>query len=162
VARIVFLDAAPLGLACLPAGVKSADLCRLRIAILKANGARVVVPEIVDYEVRRKLSHRRLADGIKRLDELGTDLVYAKITTPVMRLAAILWGEVRRAGLPTSDSLKSIDADCILAAQARDACGLHDALTIATDNIRHLSRYRVDAQTLESIVELWTEDGQTR
>ncbi len=57
-----------------------------------------------------------------------------------MRLAAQLWPEVRRSGLPTVDR-HSLDADVIVAAQARFlADDGHDEI-VATMNPRHLERF---------------------
>jgi hypothetical protein len=55
------------------------------------------------------------------------------------------------AGLPTASDL-SLDADCIVAAQASLVCGHGDVLTIATRNPDHLARFPgIDARTWEQI-----------
>lgn len=54
-ARLVFLDSGPLGLASKPAGKAEADACRTWLSALEAAGVVIIVPEIVDYEVRREL-----------------------------------------------------------------------------------------------------------
>jgi predicted nucleic acid-binding protein len=90
--------------------------------------------------------------GIQRLDALLADLSYAPITRPTMRLAAEYWAHVRRAGLPTAPD-PSLDADCIVAAQASLVTGLGDLMTIATKNPSHLARFPgIDARTWETIV----------
>jgi hypothetical protein len=43
-----------------------------------------------------------------------------------------------------------LDRDCILAAQAELAAGLGDSVTVASDNVDHLSRF-IDAQLWETI-----------
>ena len=69
-----------------------------------------------------------------------------------MRLAAEYWAHVRRAGLPTAPD-PSLDADCIVAAQASLVTGLGDVMTIATKNPNHLTRFPgIDARTWETIV----------
>ena len=149
-ARIIVLDAGPLGDACRKRG--DADVERLTLWLLQAmaNGAIVAVPEIADYEVRRGLLWAGADDGVRRLDLLRYDLRhYIPITTTAMRKAAELWAAARRKGIGTSDE-KKIDADVILAAQALDFTGLSDSLTDATYNARHLSRY-VDAHHWEDI-----------
>ena len=67
-----------------------------------------------------------------------------------MRQAASLWAEARKKGLATADD-KEIDADVILAAQAKDFAGLNDSLTVATYNAKHLSRYNLDARHWNAI-----------
>ncbi len=104
---------------------------------IAAAGARVVVPEIADYEVRRELIRNNATAGLGRLDKLGRALDYAAITTAVMRKAAELWALAHRAGIPTAD-LKALDGDCILAAQALLAKGATDDVTVATSNVGHL------------------------
>ena len=88
--------------------------------------------------------------GIRRLDVVKATNEYAPITTDVMLRAAELWADVRRKGLPTS-AADALDGDCILAATALHASGPGDAVTVATDNVGHLSRF-VDAQLWETIV----------
>lgn len=65
---------------------------------------------------------------------------YLPITTDVMRLAAGYWAALMAAGQPTASS-SSLDADAILAAQAAMAGGSGDVVTVATSNVRHLSRF---------------------
>ena len=116
---------------------------------LAAGGVRLFVPEIADYEVRRKLIHIRATAGIRRLDQVKATLDYAPLTTDVMLQAAELWAAARSVGLPTAGS-DALDGDCILAAQAELAAGPSDTVTVATDNVAHLSRF-IDAQLWEAI-----------
>jgi hypothetical protein len=55
VARIVLLDAGPLGLACGRPGTPLVDQCHAWLLLLEAAGVDVVLPAIADYEVRREL-----------------------------------------------------------------------------------------------------------
>jgi predicted nucleic acid-binding protein len=101
---------------------------------------RVFLPEICDYELRRKLLHL-ISKGqveprsIDRLNALIDLLEYLPIDTETMRHAAELWAKARVMGLPTADE-KSLDGDVILAAQA----ALSNS-TMVTTNVKHLSRY---------------------
>lgn len=111
----------------------------------------MVIPEIVDYEVRRELIRRGARTGSARISILTGQLVYDSLTTPIMRKAAEFWAEVRRRGLPTAGD-EGPDADAILAAQAALIGGPADTVTVATSNLRHLARFPgIDAQDWPSI-----------
>ena len=69
-ARVVVLDAGPLMLISKPRGLAPADRCRAWIHALDAAGARVEVPEIADYEVRRELLRVGAPAALKRLDRM--------------------------------------------------------------------------------------------
>lgn len=108
-----------------------------------------MLPEIADYELRRKLLHlsrkaSRSREDLTRLDRLADTLVYLPLSTPVMRLAAQIWADARAAGLPTATGAE-LDGDVILAAQARTVDGV-----VVTMNVRHLSRF-VRAKDWETI-----------
>ena len=147
--RLVILDSGPLGLMANPRAGSRPEECRAWATNLTESGIRLFVPEIADYEVRRKRIHINSTQGVRRLDLIKETLEYAPITTDVMMLAAELWAASRSAGLPTAGP-DSLDGDCILAAQAILAGGLTDIATIATDNVAHLSRY-ADARLWETI-----------
>jgi predicted nucleic acid-binding protein len=55
--RLVFLDTGPLGLLTNARGKPRPDRCRQWVKAVSAAGVRVFMPEIADYEVRRKLLH---------------------------------------------------------------------------------------------------------
>lgn len=147
--RLVFLDSGLLGLLAKPPGKPGPDRCRQWVKNLSAGGALVFVPEVADYEVRRKLLRIGASAGVRRLDQLKATLDYSPITTDVMLRAAELWADLRRAGVPTA-APGSLDGDCILAAQALLSAGPGDVVTVATDNVGHLGRL-VDAQTWETV-----------
>jgi predicted nucleic acid-binding protein len=138
--RAVVLDAAPLGLlAYAKVAPGAADCVRWLVTLLDA-GARVYVPEVADYEVRRELLRGGLAAGLARLDALieTSGIAYLPLSTAAMREAARLWADARRRGKPTADP-KALDGDAILAAQAR-LLGFDDnEFVVATSNVGHLS-----------------------
>jgi predicted nucleic acid-binding protein len=151
VARIIVIDAGPLGLASKPPGKPDADQCRAWVRTLDASGVRIIIPEVADYEVRRELIRAGATAGIRRLDRLESVLDYDPITTVAMRRAAEFWAAVRNAGMPTAHP-HALDADCILAAQALLLSGPRDDVTVATTNARHITRFPgVDAQPWETI-----------
>ena len=104
----------------------------------------VMVPEIADYEVRRELIRAGKVVGIKRLDELKSQIPYRPLTTEVMLLAAQLWADARKRGKPTADS-HALDGDVILAEQAILEVNAGNEVVIATTNVGHLSQF-VDAR----------------
>ena len=150
--RVVFLDAGPLGLVTNPNRSASSKACASWLQSLLAGGARVVVPEIADYEVRRELLRANKPNGIARLDSLARLSEYLPITTVAMRHACLLWAQARQQGQPTAGD-NTIDGDVILAAQVV-TFGASDSV-IATTNVGHLSRF--------APAKLWTEiDGGSR
>lgn len=136
--RVIVLDAAPLSLLCAPIkkGGESAA-CANWLAGLLTAGAKVVVPEISDYEVRRELIRANKLSSVGRLDALATSLRYLPLTTAIMRKAAELWAAVRNAGKPTAPD-PALDGDVILAAQT---ILLGVPAVVATTNVGHLARF---------------------
>ena len=102
-------------------------------------GHRVVIPEIVDYEVRRGLLRIPAPRQIERLDRLIEGVHFDPLTRSIMQDAAHVWAEARRRGQPfTSD--ERLDGDAILIAQVR-ALGDLRRVTVVTENVRHLGRF---------------------
>ena len=97
--------------------------------------------------------HRTLlnnkTNGLKRLEQLQSVLIYLPITTQVILLAAQFWAEVRQTRKATADP-KSLDGDVILAAQAKIAELNENQVIIATTNVKHLSLF-VDAREWNDI-----------
>lgn len=146
--RTVLLDSGPLGLVTSPPGKKgNAANCVQWLATLLAAGARVIVPEISDYEVRRELLRLKKLKSVARLDALAAATEYLPLTTVSMRRAAELWAQARQQGQPTAGD-KTIDADVILAAQC-ESLGDPGAV-VATTNVGHLARF-IPADSWENI-----------
>lgn len=135
--RAILLDAGPLGLVTNPKLSPQSLICARWLQDLVASGARVILPEISDYEVRRELLRAQKLRGIGRLDALTALLEYLPLSTAAMRQAAILWAKARQQGQPTAGD-KALDGDVILAAQAM-TLGAREVM-IATTNVGHLSR----------------------
>jgi predicted nucleic acid-binding protein len=100
----------------------------------------IFVPEIADYELRRKLLHlisksQASPKSIRILDQIETFLEYLPLNTTTMRHAAELWAISRQQGFPTTDD-RSLDGDVILAAQALSVDGV-----VVTSNQKHLERF---------------------
>ncbi len=101
----------------------------------------VVIPAIVDYEVRREPLRLGRAESIERFDQLSRVNEFVPITQPALLLAAEFWARVRREGRPTAGA-EALDADVILAAQAATwARDTGDDIVVASSNARHLARF---------------------
>ncbi|MCI0350811.1 MAG: PIN domain-containing protein [Acidobacteriales bacterium] len=139
----VMLDSGPLGMIAHPRA--NPDIVVWAKGLLQS-GTRVIMPEIIDYELRRKFLHRRtqFEKSLKRLDELKSEFEYLPLDTGAMLKAAELWADARIRGCPTADP-KELDGDAILAAQA-----LQVGAIVATDNIGHLGIW-VDARRWQDI-----------
>jgi predicted nucleic acid-binding protein len=104
------------------------------------DSVQVFLPEIADYELRRKLLHllakkQTSPKSIDRLNDLSVLLDYLPLQTDVLRHAAQLWADARSVGAPTAPDA-ALDGDGIIAAQAIEVAGI-----IATTNRKHLSRF---------------------
>ena len=123
-------------------GIPAADACRAWLTRHVQSGVRVVVPEIADYEVRRELLRLAKTSAVLRLDAFNHALPdrYLPLTTSRIRLAAELWADIRRRGLPTADP-KELDGDVIVAAQAMTLAAAPGGFVVATTNVVHLSRF---------------------
>jgi predicted nucleic acid-binding protein len=140
VAGLVVPDSEPLGLASRARGKPDADACRDWLLRLETAGVRILVPEIVDYEVRRELVRVGATAGLRRLDNLLGRFPLLALDRAALLRAAELWALVRRAGLPTAHP-HALDVDAVLAGQALNAVGPGNIATVATSNPRHLARF---------------------
>ena len=146
---VILLDAGPLGLVTNPNTSPEFFACNEWLESMLANGSRVLVPEIADYEVRRELFRADKLRGIERLDALGARTGYLSITTQVMRTAAQFWATARKRGRQAASDA-SLDADVILAAQAVSIATGEDRVVVATANVRHLAHF-IDARRWQDI-----------
>src|SRR5262245_45949315 len=104
------------------------------------SGADVLMPAVVDYEVRRKLHHLGATAKLRNLDALRKRYDYLDISAAAWDHAAALWGALRRQGAPTA-SPDDLDVDCIVAGLALTLGQPCDTVTIATSNISHFGRF---------------------
>jgi predicted nucleic acid-binding protein len=139
VGRVVVLDSEPLGVLANPLPIGSSLECEKWFTRLRRVGTTVVLPEIVDYEVRRELLRARKYFSIAKLEGLHERLLYLPIETDHMRRGASIWATMRQTGLPMADR-SSLDGDVIVAAQALAFESDENEVIVATSNVRHLSR----------------------
>ena len=136
--KSVFLDSGVIGLITNPNLSAEGISCAKWLLSHINKGIQIIIPEIVDYEVRRELLRANKVKGLARLDELIDSLEYLPINTESMRQAAVFWAEARQKGQPTASD-KTIDADMILVAQVV-VMDVQNKV-VATTNVGHLSRF---------------------
>lgn len=155
--RIIIFDSDPAGLACHdPGNPEGGDLRHWMIKEW-TNGSTILIPAIIDYEVRRELIFKGLEDAVARLDALyDSEMVkLLSVKDAAMRRAAQLWADARRKGEPTAHD-HALDGDVILCAQAREYCTDADDWLILTENVRHIARYVGDrARSRKKVVGDW-------
>jgi predicted nucleic acid-binding protein len=150
--RLIVVDTGTLGLLTHPRVRPDALACRQWAQNRLAAGARVIVPGIADYELRRELIRAGKTAGLRRLDTVRAGFEFDPITQDALDKAAELWAAVRSAGLSTAHPA-ALDGDAILAAQTILAANAGDVVTVATNNARHLSRFSgIDARPWQSII----------
>lgn len=143
---VVVLDTEPLGLLTNPKRSEINLACNRWLQELALAGHRIIIPEIADYELRRKLLRANKTKGLNQLDALIKALDYLPITTGAMHQAAEFWAEARQQGQPTAGD-NTIDGDMILVGQVA-TLNAKEAV-IATTNVGHLSRF--------TTAELWVD-----
>ena len=149
--RLIILDTGTLGLLTHPGAQPAALACRKWAQGHLVAGTRVILPGIVDYELRRELIRAGKTAGLRRLDAARAGFKFDPVTQAAIDKAADLWAAVRNAGLATAHPA-ALDGDAILAAQTILAALPGDVVTIATHNARHLSRFPgIDARPWPSI-----------
>ena len=137
----VMLDSGVLGFIIHPNSSATTEACSAWLENLLLVGHEVYIPEIVDYESRRKLVHLNSEMSLSRLDRLELVVNYLPLTTRAMRRASELWANARRAGVGAAAD-NTLDIDMILAAQAQLlAISTGRDTVIATTNVRHLARF---------------------
>lgn len=138
--RIILLDCGPLGGIVHPNSGGTNGLMKAWYNQLVAASVSVRVPEIADYELRRKLIQEDFAPSIALLNQLlrNTGGVIP-ITSKVMKKAAEYWAHCRKTGIAMCDD-KALDGDVILCAQAFVFAGPARTVEIATTNTKHIDR----------------------
>lgn len=140
--RFLLLDSGPLGLITHPQ--RTPDVIDITdwLARCLLGRARVMVPAIVYYEVRRELLRAKKTFGIGRLDAFvnAASGRYLPLTDEALRLAAELWAQSRQAGRPTAEN-KALDIDVLIAAQTLTFGANASEVEIVTTNPKHLSQF---------------------
>jgi predicted nucleic acid-binding protein len=103
----------------------------------------VIVPAIVNYELKRELLRARKTVGLTRLDAFAAPDRYLPLSDEALRLAADLWAKSRQIGRLTAHP-QSLDIDVITAAQAISAGKASSDFVIATTKLKHPSGQAVE------------------
>ncbi|MHB2020763.1 MAG: PIN domain-containing protein [Candidatus Xenobia bacterium] len=138
----VFLDAGPQGILTNPKHPpETVGALHWAVRMMQA-GHSLIVPAIVDYEVRRELERAGKRKGLEALDTFNAAYPnrYLPLSDPALRLAATLWARARKAGTSTADP-KELDADVLIAAQAITTGVSISEIVVATVNVGHLSLF---------------------
>lgn len=147
----IVLDSGPLGLIVQQRDKSNSGRCRDWLKRILASGARVYVPEIINFELRRELIRLGKTGALTHLKSFNAAVAgrYLPITSAALDLAAELWAKARRQGKPTADP-HALDIDVILAAQVIVAGFDLTDVVVATSNVSHLAMF-LPAQTWETI-----------
>jgi hypothetical protein len=146
--RVIVLDTGVAGILTNPHPSALNEACQDWFDTLQAMGDTVVLPEIVDYELRREMVLQGAVESLYWLNDLTRTAKYVPLVTMAIRQAARFWAQVRRQARPTADR-HALDGDVILAAQAALLDDPGGGVIIATTNVKHLS--------LVADARLWTE-----
>ena len=110
--RYVLLDSGPLGLALCRRGTKDVDALRDRLAELERAGVSILIPAVIDYEVRRELVRVRATAKLKNLADMQQRFPILPVSGVAWFRAAEFWALSRRMGLPTGPDA-ALDADAL-------------------------------------------------
>ena len=150
--RYVLLDSGPLGLAVCRRGTKNVDELRVRLAESELAGRSILIPAVIEYEVRRELVRLGATAKLRKLENLRERFFVLPISEAAWFRAAEYWALLRRMGVPTGSDA-ALDADAILAGCAATVGRPGDEVIIASSNVRHLSRFPgIDAREWTSIM----------
>jgi predicted nucleic acid-binding protein len=150
--RYVLLDSGPLSLAVCRRGTKDVDGLRDRLAELEMAGVSVLIPAVIDYEVRRELVRVRATAKLKNLADMQRRFLILPVSGAAWFRAAEFWALSRRMGVPTGPDA-GLEADAILAGCAATVGRPGDEVLIASSNVRHWSRFPgIDAREWTSLI----------
>ncbi|MDQ2805552.1 MAG: PIN domain-containing protein [Chloroflexota bacterium] len=148
--RVIVLDTGVLGIATNPNATAEAEAVRRWLEGLTDQGDTIVIPDIADYELRRKYIRNHNLKGLRKLKLPILKTNYISLSTPIMRTAAQLWAQTRQQGKLTADD-EVLDGDVILAAQVYHLDVEEDvSVVVATTNVKHLEWF-VDARKWSEI-----------
>lgn len=114
-------------------------------------GVSILIPAVIDYQVRRELVRVPAMSKLKNLADIRQRFLILAVSEAAWFRAAEFWALSRRMVLPTGPDT-ALDADAILAGCAATVGRPGDEVIIASSNVRHLSRFPgIDAREWMSI-----------
>lgn len=141
--QLAALDSGVLGVLTHPEITPIYEACTVWLENLVASRVTILLPAIVDYEIRRDYIRRRNLKSLRSLDALPNLVTYSYLEDSDLRLAAEFWAQMRQTGQPFSPP-HALDIDCILVAQTRREVAARnladDEWKIATSDIGDLNR----------------------
>jgi hypothetical protein len=149
---IILLDSGPVGLlAHSRSTVSLAKACNAWAEGLLLGGHRLIVPGIIDYEVRRELLRLGNLLALTKLNQLRLRLDDAPVSVDVLDKAADYWAVARHTGRQTADH-RHLDIDMVLAGHAAVVAqeNAGSEIVVATTNVKHL-RHFADARDWATI-----------
>src|SRR5205809_1110280 len=136
----IILDSGPAGLVTNPNRSEEAWACEAWLKAMIGLRHEIVLPEIIDYELRRELIRAKKRAGLERLDHLKSLITFLRVDSDMLLKAAEFWAEARWRGQPTAN-MASLDIDVIVAAQAWMYRDEGEFAVVATLNKKHLSQF---------------------
>ena len=136
----MLLDTGPTGLLISPSAKALHGQCWTWLVQLESTSVEVLLPTIVDFEIRRELLRIGATANLRALDELRGRLGVVDVGSSAFLRAAEFWAIVRKAGKPTAHP-EALDADTIIAGIASEIGEAWDEVIIATNNTDHFSRF---------------------
>ena len=136
----IILDSGPVGLVTNPKRSVEARSCEEWLESLSYTSHEIVLPEIIDYEIRRELIRARKRIGLESLDRLKKNATFLPIDSDTLLKAAEFWADAHWRGIPTAHEA-SLDIDVILAAQTWMYQTEGEVAIIATLNKKHLAQF---------------------
>ena len=147
--RRILLDSAVLSTLTHPYPSQESIECKAWLNAMLVADDEVIIPEVVDYEVRREYLRRSSSRALGKLEDLIQKVRYLPLETHHWRLAAQLWADARNRGHITAPP-GDLNIDILLAAQAQLLSTPGVQVIIATTNVRHLAPF-ADARVWRDI-----------
>ncbi len=136
----IILDSGPVGLVTNPKQSPESIACKRWLDDMIDNFHEIVLPEVIDYEIRRELIRAQNTTGLDRLDDLKRKVTYLPLNTDAMLKAAEFWAACRQRHQPTANNA-ALDVDVILAAQTWEYTDAGEFIIVATVNKKHLAQF---------------------
>jgi len=134
--RYVLFDSGPLGLAVCRTGTTGLSALETRLTELEKAGVTILIPAVIDYELRRELVRVGATTKLRKLNGLQIRFSILPITPAAWLRAAEFWALTRRMGIPPDRTRTSTRTRSWRAAPPRSAVlGMRSSSPQATSDI---------------------------